>query len=122
MRPILITILLSFLSLFSLGTDKDSLNIYDNPHYKREDAFSIIQKMNNEQLLRLIDYMFEAKYIPDDLWKEVNMEIEKRNLININKNKIQKFSSDIFCSPVRLLVGKMVPDTISHISFEFSQQ
>ncbi|MFH1004000.1 MAG: M23 family metallopeptidase [Bacteroidota bacterium] len=103
------------MSLFSFGTDKN--NTRNNPRHKHEDAFSIIQKMDNEQLLRLIDYMFEAKYIPDDLWKEVTTEITKRNIV---KEEIEKKSSDIFCEVPhsRLIVEKMIPDSISHVSLE----
>ncbi|MBI3502222.1 MAG: peptidoglycan DD-metalloendopeptidase family protein [Bacteroidetes bacterium] len=60
---------------------------------KKENAPPLIEKMSDEQLLLLIDHMFEAEYMPADLWSEVTMEIAKRNL-----SKIKRDEPDISCA------------------------
>src|SRR4051812_45004233 len=40
--------------------------------HKHEQASSpLIEKMSDEQLMLLIDHMFEASYMPPDLWSQV---------------------------------------------------
>lgn len=55
----------------------------------------IIEKMTDEQLVNLIDYMFEASYMPPDLWGQVMMEAAKRNL---SKFERKEHEVDFTCS------------------------
>lgn len=55
----------------------------------------IIEKMTDEQLINLIDYMFEAPYMPPDLWGQVMMETAKRNLSKIDR---KEYDAHFACS------------------------
>lgn len=70
----------------------------------------LIEKMSDEQLLRLIDHMFEANYIPPDLWEQIMVETAKRNLNKASRNEIADVSTE---KPDGLLfVEKLRPDSV----------
>jgi len=82
--------------------------------HKRETPSPIIEKMSDEQLMLLIDHMFEATYMPPDLWSEVMMETAKRNLSKINR---QEFDVNASCSqPAGLHIEKLLPDSVAPAS------
>ncbi|MBI4931436.1 MAG: peptidoglycan DD-metalloendopeptidase family protein [Bacteroidetes bacterium] len=83
-------------------------------HKHEESTSPLIEKMSDEQLMLLIDHMFEATYMPSDLWSEVMMETAKRNL-----SKINRFESDVdeTCSqPSGLHIEKLLPDSVAPFS------
>ena len=75
-----------------------------------------IQKMSNEQLLLLIDHLFEASNIPTDLWNEVMIETAKRNLDKLNRTE---FAEDPFENNKtrELHIEKIAPDSVSPFTF-----
>jgi murein DD-endopeptidase MepM/ murein hydrolase activator NlpD len=83
--------------------------------HKKEEASPVIEKMSDEQLMLLIDHMFEASYMPPDLWSQVMMETAKRNLSNINR---QDFSMDMSCSQESgyLHIEKLMPDSVAPVA------
>ncbi len=111
---ILLVIIFTFSCIISYaGSGGDSASISRKPFFKnkREATSPIIAKMSDEQLMLLIDHMFEATYMPPDLWSEVMMETAKRNLSKINK---QEFDMDASCSrPAGLHIEKLLPVPIS---------
>lgn len=77
---------------------------------KREESSPIIEKMTDTQLMLLIDHMFEATYMPPDLWSQVMLETAKRNLSKITR---REFEMDESCSqPIGLHIEKLYPDSI----------
>lgn len=76
----------------------------------------LIQKMSDEQLLMLIDHMFEASNIPTDLWNEVMIETAKRNLGKLNRTE---FAEAPFENKKNgeLYIEKIVPDSVSPFTF-----
>ncbi|HEY4800924.1 MAG TPA: peptidoglycan DD-metalloendopeptidase family protein, partial [Bacteroidia bacterium] len=69
-------------------------------------------KMSDAQLLALIDHMFEASYMPTDLWNQVMMETAKRNLSKLTRLTA---SVDNSCSSAydNLHIEKLVPDSVA---------
>ncbi len=81
---------------------------------KRDEPSTVIEKMSDDQLMLLIDHMFEATYMPPDLWGQVMMETAKRNLSKITRNE---FDMDLSCSqPVGLHIEKLLPDYVGPAS------
>ena len=79
---------------------------------KEEQQSPVIEKMSDEQLLRLIDHMFEATYMPSDLWNQVMMETAKRNLSKINRFEIADGSPCEFAKGI-LHIEKLQPDSVA---------
>ncbi len=79
---------------------------------KREESSSpVIEKMSDTQLMLLIDHMFEATYMPPDLWSQVMMETARRNLSKITR---KEYEMDELCSQTtELHIEKLLPDTIA---------
>ncbi|MFI5164007.1 MAG: peptidoglycan DD-metalloendopeptidase family protein [Bacteroidia bacterium] len=102
-------ILNSFLCLAGGG---DSLMASHSPRFKHkhEETPAVIEKMSDVQLLHLIDHMFEASYIPPDLWEQIMVETAKRNLSKINREELLDLSFDR--STGVLLIEKLQPDSI----------
>jgi murein DD-endopeptidase MepM/ murein hydrolase activator NlpD len=89
MRLIIIISALSLNSLFSLAGG-DSLMASHSPRIKHrhEGESPVLEKMSDEQLLRLIDHMFEASNIPTDLWEQIMVETAKRDFNKVNIHEI----------------------------------
>ena len=85
--------------------------------HKKEESSTIVEKMSDALLLKLIDYMFEAKHMPPDLWSHVMMETTKRNL---NKTNIFDFDNDSppYSTSGTLHIEKPQPDSIAPLIVE----
>jgi murein DD-endopeptidase MepM/ murein hydrolase activator NlpD len=98
-------------------TKGDSIQTLHKPIFKRrkEDIPSlVIEKMSDSQLMLLIDHMFEASYIPPDLWNQVLIETAKRNLSNINRHSFNPelvFNKQSGC----LHIEKLKPDSVAPV-------
>lgn len=78
---------------------------------KREESSPLIEKMSDIQLMLLIDHMFEATYMPPDLWSQVMLETAKRNLSKITR---KEFDMDESCSqPAGLHIEKLRADSVA---------
>ena len=109
------SLLLIFSFLLCRAGGGDSVNIASRKSFfkhRKEESPSIVEKMSDTQLLKLIDYMFEAKYMPPDLWSQVMMETTKRNL---SKTNIFNFNDDSLCDLASgtLHIEKLQPDSIA---------
>ena len=83
------------------------------PLFKRkreETPPPLIEKMSDQQLMNLIDHMFEAAYMPPDLWGEVMMETAKRNLTKANRKEY-----DMLCAQEsgKLHIQPLTPDSMA---------
>lgn len=120
---IFISLLFLFTSVFVYagigpkdGRDKSKRDTVHTPRKplfkpKREKPSPLIEKMSDNQLMLLIDHMFEATYIPPDLWSQVMMETARRNLSKITR---REFQMDESCSqPVGLRIEKLLPDSVA---------
>ena len=101
--------------LFGKKSKGDSVSVSPHkPLFKRrheETPSPIIEKMSDEQLMLLVDHMFEASYMPPDLWNQVMMETAKRNLSKLSK---EQFDVDVACSqPVELHIEKLMADSVA---------
>src|ERR1035437_10937247 len=112
MRIAIIISVLLLNSFFCLAGGKDSVMTSHNPRIKHrhEGETPLIEKMSDEQLLRLIDHMFEASYIPPDLWDQIMVETAKRNLNKANRNEIADAS--LGKTTGLLVVEKLQPDSV----------
>ncbi len=54
---------------------------------KRDNSSPLIAKMSDEQLMLMVEHMFEVAFMPQDLWSQVMMETAKRNMSKINRKK-----------------------------------
>lgn len=77
----------------SVSAPASRKSVFKNKH--EPTTSPIISKMSDEQLMLLVDHMFEASYMPPDLWGQVMMETAKRNLSKINR---KEFDVDVTCS------------------------
>ena len=79
--------------------------------HKREESSPIIEKMSDAQLMLLIDHMFEASYMPPDLWSQVMLETAKRNLSKLNRRDFEMdlSSHESGC----LMIEKLIPDSVA---------
>lgn len=109
---ILIILSALFLNSFFCMAGGDSLMTSHSPRIKHrhEGESPIIEKMSDEQLLRLIDHMFETSYIPPDLWDQIMMETAKRNLNKVNRIEIADASVEKLNG--LLFVEKLQPDSV----------
>ena len=82
---------------------------------KHTNSSPLIEKMSDEQLMLLVDHMFEAEYMPSDLWSEVMMETAKRNLSKINRNALDVDLSRITESG-KLHIEKLLPAPVEPVS------
>ena len=90
---------------------KDTLSTPRKPFFKpkKEESSPIIEKMSDDQLMLLIDHMFEATYMPPDLWSQVMMETAKRNLSKITRTEV-----DESCSlPVGLHIERLQAEYVA---------
>ena len=112
MRIVIIISVLLINVFFCRAGGKDSLMTSHGPRikHKHESESPLIEKMSDEQLLRLIDHMFEASNIPEDLWDQVMVETAKRNLNKVNRIEIADATSEK--SSGMLFVEKLQPDSI----------
>src|ERR1035437_8800340 len=109
---LLIIISALLVNSFCCMAGRDSLMTSHSPRIKhRHDGETpLIEKMSDEQLLRLIDHMFEASYIPPDIWDQIMVETAKRNLNKVYRNEIADATSG---KPTGLLViEKLQPDSV----------
>src|ERR1051326_7385674 len=83
-----------------------------NPKNKKDNSSPLIQKMSDEQLMLLIDHMFEASNMPSDLWNEVMMETAKRNLSKLNR---KEFDGDLSAEVGKLFIEKITPEVVDPI-------
>lgn len=91
----------------------DSIQAPRKPLFKskKEESSPLIEKMSDDQLMMLIDHMFEATFMPPDLWSQVMMETAKRNLSKITRREIEMDES---CSqPVCLRIEKLMPEPVA---------
>jgi len=94
----------------------DSVSVAPRSLFKhKKEQSPIIEKMSDNELMLLIDRMFEAPYVPPGLWSQVMMETAKRNLNNIDK---QDFNPDLSYSRKEgyLHVEKLMADSVSPVS------
>lgn len=98
------------------GGNKGKRDTLSNPRKsflkpKKEEPSPIIEKMSDDQLMLLIDHMFEATYMPPDLWGQVMMETAKRNLSKITRTEAEVDGS---CSlPVGLHIERLQAEYIT---------
>ncbi|MBI4945493.1 MAG: peptidoglycan DD-metalloendopeptidase family protein [Bacteroidetes bacterium] len=107
-------IVLSFFllnSFFCIADGGDSLMTFRSRiKHRREGEHLLIAKMSDEQFLRLVNHLFEASYIPPDIWEKIMLETAKRNL---HKESIDEITGDALTKPCGLLfIDKMQPDSI----------
>ncbi len=101
---------------FGKKTKKDSLQTHKKPflNFKKDKRSPVIEKMSDEQLMLLIDHMFEASFMPPDLWSQVMMETAKRNLSKITRDG---FQIDQTCyQSVALHIEKLMPDSVAPLA------
>ena len=114
MKTVISILLILSFSLCKAGS-RDSAAIPHRPFFsfihKHEEPSPIIENMTDEQLLSLIDHMFEANNIPTDLWTQVMMETAKRNL-NKLKRAYQPFDNSCPASCDNLYIEKIHPDSV----------
>lgn len=105
-------------SAFAGGGDSLSGGPVRRPFFrfkKQEQPTSpVIERMSDDQLLRLVDHMFEAEYMPPDLWNQVMLETAKRNL---SKTTCQDILNE---NPCELAVGtlhiqRLQPDSVEPV-------
>lgn len=81
---------------------------------KREESSPVIEKMSDTQLMLLIDHMFEATYMPPDLWSQVMLETARRNLSKLTRKELE---TDDHCSQAgELHIEKIRPDYVAPAS------
>lgn len=78
--------------------------------HRHEEEAPLIERMSDEQLLRLIDHMFEASNIPTDLWDQIMVETAKRNLNRTNRIEIADVVAEK--ANVHIFIEKLQPDSI----------
>ena len=115
MRILVFILFLSGSLLSYAGGDTLSTSRKSFLKNKRAESLLMIEKMNDDQLMLLIDNMFEANYIPPDLWDKIMLETAKRNISKINKQWL-----DLALSSARkygvLHIDKFIPDSIPAVN------
>lgn len=106
-----ILLILIFLVSKASGTgDNDSIPRKSFFKHKKEyNTTTIVTKMSDAQLYKLIDYMFDAQYIPPDLWSQVLMESTRRHLTK----SVRSNFNDILVTRRPLCIDKISPDYVS---------
>jgi murein DD-endopeptidase MepM/ murein hydrolase activator NlpD len=91
---------------------RDTLSLSNKPllKHRKEQPVPVIEKMSDNQLMLLIDHVFEASYIPPDLWNEIMMETAKRDLSKINK-KGYNLDVSYLKEHGKLHIEKLIPDS-----------
>ncbi|HET7817925.1 MAG TPA: M23 family metallopeptidase [Bacteroidia bacterium] len=113
MRSILIGLILIISGYSFAGTDSLSTTSKRAHRNKKSDSQPrLIEQMTDAQLTNLVDRMFEATYIPPDLWEQVMLETARRNLCKINRTGVNIEPSCSSYQAGNLMIQKMCPQHV----------